>query len=45
MIRVDNLNFEFPGWRTLDRVSFHIARGSITKLIRPDGAAAMPMKS
>ena len=38
MIQVDGLVFEYPGRRALDRVSFQIARGSITALVGPNGA-------
>ncbi len=38
MIRVEGLVFEYPGRLALDRVSFHITRGSITALVGPNGA-------
>ncbi|HQQ63843.1 MAG TPA: ABC transporter ATP-binding protein [Pseudomonadales bacterium] len=38
MIAVNNLVFEYPGHRALDRVSFDIRAGSITALVGPNGA-------
>src|ERR1043166_1490512 len=38
MISVDDLVFEYPGLRALDRVSFRVAPGSIVALVGPNGA-------
>ncbi len=38
LLRVENLTFEYPGKRALDRVSFSIPAGSITALVGPNGA-------
>ncbi len=38
MIKVENLIYEYPGVRALDRVSFTINPGSITALVGPNGA-------
>jgi ABC-2 type transport system ATP-binding protein len=38
LITVNNLVFEYPGHRALDRVSFNIRAGSITALVGPNGA-------
>lgn len=38
MIAVDNLIFEYPGLRALDRVSFTIPQGRVTALVGPNGA-------
>lgn len=38
LIQVKNLNFEYPGVKALDNVSFDINKGSITALVGPNGA-------
>lgn len=38
MIHVSNLIFEYPGFRALNDLGFHIPRGSITALVGPNGA-------
>ncbi|MDM8518132.1 ABC transporter ATP-binding protein [Desulfobacterales bacterium HSG16] len=38
MISVENLVFEYPGKRALDKLSFQIPQGSITALVGPNGA-------
>ena len=38
MIDVEDLCFEYPAKRALDRVSFHIAPGTVTALVGPNGA-------
>ena len=38
MIVVENLTFDYPGTRALDRVSFRVTAGSITALVGPNGA-------
>ncbi len=38
VIEVSDLIFEYPGFRALDEVSFHIDPGSITALVGPNGA-------
>jgi ABC-2 type transport system ATP-binding protein len=38
LIQVKQLTFEYPGTRALDRVSFDIAKGSISALVGPNGA-------
>ncbi len=38
MIAVDNLIFEYPGVRALDRASFTIPQGRVTALVGPNGA-------
>ncbi|WP_445370716.1 ABC transporter ATP-binding protein [Methylomonas sp. HW2-6] len=38
MITVDNLIFEYPGVRALDRASFSVPQGRITALVGPNGA-------
>jgi len=39
MIRIDNVCKHFAGLKAVDHISIEIARGSITGLIGPDGAA------
>lgn len=38
MIDVQDLRFDYPGTRALDRVSFRLAAGSVTALVGPNGA-------
>ena len=38
VIEVQNLTFDYPGFRALDRVSLSIAPGSVTALVGPNGA-------
>jgi ABC-2 type transport system ATP-binding protein len=37
-IEVEGLQFDYPGVRALDDVSFTVARGSVTALVGPNGA-------
>lgn len=38
IIEVNNLTFDYPGFRALDRVSLSIAPGTVTALVGPNGA-------
>lgn len=38
MIDLEDLSFDYPGVRALDRVSCHLGAGSITALVGPNGA-------
>jgi len=38
MIKVSDLSFDYPGHRALDRISFSVARGSVTALVGSNGA-------
>jgi ABC-2 type transport system ATP-binding protein len=38
MLQVNDLVFEYPGFRALDEVSFTVQAGSITALVGPNGA-------
>lgn len=38
LIEVNNLTFEYPGKKALDKVSFSIEAGSVTALVGPNGA-------
>ena len=38
VIEVQNLTFDYPGFRALDRVSLSLASGSVTALVGPNGA-------
>jgi ABC-2 type transport system ATP-binding protein len=38
VIEVDNLSFDYPGFRALDQVSLAIEAGSVTALVGPNGA-------
>ncbi|MCI0507426.1 MAG: ABC transporter ATP-binding protein [Gammaproteobacteria bacterium] len=38
MIKIHNLNFEYPGILALDNVSLRVERGDITALVGPNGA-------
>lgn len=38
MIKISDLSFDYPGHRALDRISFSVARGSVTALVGSNGA-------
>jgi len=38
MIEVNNLCFDYPGLRALDKVSFRMPQGNVTALVGPNGA-------
>src|SRR5258708_7130885 len=38
IIAAENLVYDYPGTRALDRVSFAVERGTITALVGPNGA-------
>lgn len=45
LIEVNDLTFEYPGKKALDRVSFAIEPGSVTALVGPNGAGKTTLMS